>query len=107
MDASEVYLKAMMSLIARQTFSSERLAQIVSPNLHKKTLEAFNLCDGSRTQSEIAAYLKIDPAQFSKTVKRWVDEGAAIRVTQQGAVRPVHVYPIADRFFSKSSKKAA
>ncbi|RVA58366.1 MarR family transcriptional regulator [Mesorhizobium sp. M7A.F.Ca.US.001.01.1.1] len=102
---SEVYLKAMMSLVARQTFSPERLAELVTPVANTKTYEAFNLCDGSRTQNEIATLLKTDQGQLSRSIKRWVDEGVMIKVTEDGKDRPVHVYPVPDRFIQIAKKK--
>ncbi|WP_434724685.1 MarR family transcriptional regulator [Mesorhizobium sp. RIZ17] len=105
MENSEVYLRAMMSLVARQTFSPERLAEIVTPVSNAKTYEAFNLCDGTRTQSEIVNLLKTDAGQLSKSIKRWIDEGVMIRVTEGGKDRPVHVYPVPDRFIQSAKKK--
>ncbi len=105
MDNSQVYLKAMMSLVARQTFSPERLAEIVTSQANAKTYEAFNLCDGTKTQTEIANALKTDPGQLSKTIKRWIDEGIMLRVTDGGKDRPVHVYPLPDRFIQMAKKK--
>ncbi len=97
---SEVYLKAMMSLVARQTFPPDKLAQIVSPLSNEKLIEAYNQCDGTRTQAEIVAQLKLDASNFSKQLKKWIDEGVVVRVTDDGAVRPVHVYPLADKFLA-------
>lgn len=105
MDNSQVYLKAMMSLVARQTFMPERLAEIVTPVANAKTYETFNLCDGTRTQTDIVNALKLDSGNLSKTIKRWIDEGVMIRVTEEGKDRPVHVYPVPDRFIQTAKKK--
>ena len=105
MENSQVYLKAMMSLVARQTFTPERLAEIVSPLANMRSYEAFNLCDGTRSQGEIASALKLDAGNFSKTVKTWVDEGVLIKVTEDGKDKPVHVYPIPERFIQAAKKK--
>lgn len=104
MESSEVYLKAMMSLIARQTFSPERLAEIVSPVANPKTLETFNLCDGTRSQAEIATALKLGSGNLSITIKRWIEEGVIVKVVAEGKERPVHVYPIPERFIQKAKK---
>ena len=105
MNNSDVYLRAMMSLIARQAFPPETLAETVSAQLNVKTLEAFNLCDGSLTQTEVAAKLHIDSGQFSRTVKRWVEDGIVIKVEQDGGNRLVHVYPVPDRIINSANKK--
>ncbi|MCT7374410.1 helix-turn-helix domain-containing protein [Chelativorans salis] len=107
MDNGEVYLRAMMSLVARQTFTPERLAEVVAPQSNLKSLEAFNLCDGTNTQKEIATKLGIDAGQFSRMIKRWIEEGILIRVTQEGNVKPVHVYPIPDRLLQNARKKGS
>ncbi|TPI13773.1 MarR family transcriptional regulator [Mesorhizobium sp. B4-1-3] len=102
---SDVYLRAMMSLVARQTFSPERLSEIVSPMANANTYETFNLCDGTRTQNEIANLLKMDRGNLSRSVNKWIDEGVMIKVTDDGKDRPVHVYPIPDRFIQSAKKK--
>lgn len=105
MENSHVYLKAMMSLVARQTFTPERLAEIVSPVANLRAYEAFNLCDGTRTQTEIATSLKIDSGNFSRTVKKWSDEGVIIKINDDNKEKLVHVYPINDRLIANAKKK--
>ncbi len=106
MNNSDVYLKAMMSLIARQTFSPERLRDIVSSRGTVKLLKAFNLCNGSLSQSEVAAELEIDKGQFSRAVNQWIDDGVIIRVGEGKAAKLVHVYPIPDKLLKPNTKKA-
>lgn len=91
MSNGDVYLKAMMSLLARQTFPPDRLMELVGK---EKQLDAYNLCDGSRTQSDIAKHLGLDSANFSKTVGRWVELGILIRVPEGSGFRLVHLYPL-------------
>ncbi|MEL0155808.1 hypothetical protein [Sphingopyxis sp.] len=98
MDNADIYLKAMMSLLARQTYPPEKLAELVGRD---KQFEAYNLCDGSRTQGAIAKQLALDPGNFSKTVGRWVDLGIVVKVSEGAETRLVHLYPI-----PKSIKKA-
>lgn len=104
----EVYLRAMMSLIARQTFPPERLAEIVSPVANSRTYETFNLCDGSRTQAQIASALGVSSGNLSTTIKRWTEEGVVIKVVaDDGKERPVHVYPVPDRLIKGAATKGA
>lgn len=100
---SDVYLRAMMSLIARQTFSTERLAQIVSPTTNAKLILAFNLCDGSRTQADIVGELKLDRGNFSKTVKKWEEEGAIVRTESENGTALVHVFPLPETLIKKKN----
>lgn len=60
----------------------------------QKQVEAFNLCDGSRTQGEVAKLVGIDHSNFSKQVKRWIELGIMTKVFQDGAEKPIHVYPV-------------
>lgn len=91
MDNSDVYLKAMLAMLARQAFPPEKLSALVGKG---KQLEAYNLCDGSRTQGEIAKSLGLDAGNFSKTAARWTELGILIRVTEGKEIRPVHLYPL-------------
>lgn len=91
MDNSEIYLKAMLAMLARQSFPPSQLAALVGKG---KQIEAYNLCDGTRTQSEIAKTLGLDSGNFSKTATRWAELGILIRVSEGKEVRPVHLYAL-------------
>lgn len=91
----EALLRAILSAVARQTFPPQTLYALVAPKSGmQKQIDAFNLCDGSRTQGEIAKQLGLDASNFSKQVRRWVELGIMIKVVQDGAEKPIHVYPI-------------
>ena len=54
-DETETLLRALVQLVGRQTFPEDDLRQIVAPpGAGTKQLRAYNLCDGTRTQGEIA-----------------------------------------------------
>ena len=91
MDNSDVYLKAMLAMLARQSFPPEKLADLVGK---EKQIQAYNLCDGTRTQAEVAKAANLDQGNFSKTAARWAELGVLIRVTEGKEVRPVHLYPL-------------
>lgn len=91
MDNSNVYLKAMLAMLARQSFPPKELATLVGKD---KQIQAYNLCDGTRTQAEIAKALGLDQGNFSKTAARWAELGILIRVAEGKEVRPVHLYPL-------------
>ena len=107
MGNAEVYLRAMMSLIARQTFSPEKLRGLVSTRGTDKLLRAFNVCDGEKSQTEISTKLKIDAGQFSRTVKQWLDDGIVIKIGDSRNARLVHVYPLPEKLLKPFPKKAA
>lgn len=98
---SELYLKAMLSMLARQTFPPKELSLLVGRD---KQIEAYNLCDGTRSQGEVAKQLGLDPGNFSKTVGRWVELGVLIRVSEGKEFRPVHLYPIPRTLDRKGEK---
>lgn len=92
---NEQLLRAILSVTARQTFPPDKLAEMVlSKASGAKQLKAFNLCDGSNSQAEIAKALKLDPGNFSRTVSRWVEAGVVFRLGQGRDAKLLHVYPL-------------
>src|SRR5688572_28202447 len=51
---SEALLRAILTTTARQAFPVEKLSEIVLKGGGDKQLQAFNLCDGTKSQGEIA-----------------------------------------------------
>lgn len=92
----EVYLRAILATVARQTYPPDTLARLVSPvrKAGDKQLAAYNLCDGTRSQTDIAKELKLDSGAFSRTVSRWIELGIVVRVGQNRDLRLVHLYPL-------------
>ncbi len=105
MNPQESYLRAILATVARQTFSPDKILEIMGSNASEKQFKAFNLCDGTRTQAEIAKEAGLDQGNFSKSLGRWIDAGIIIRVGEGREVRPVHVYPLPDSHMKKASKK--
>lgn len=96
MTNEEAYLRAILATIARQTFPASELARIVAPAGHAgdKQIAAYNLCDGTRSQADVAKELGLDSGAFSRTVARWLDVGVVVRVGQGREARLVHLYPL-------------
>lgn len=91
----EQLLRAILATVARQTFPPEFIVDKVAIGADKaKQVEAYNLCDGSRSQTEIAKHFGLDPGNFSRTVARWIDLGIVIKVGLSRDVKLLHVYPI-------------
>jgi hypothetical protein len=96
------YLRAILAILARQTFPPEHLREIIlKGGAGERQLRAFNLCDGTRSQTEVATQVGLDSGNFSKSLGRWVDAGIMIRVGEGRDVRPVHVYPLPDTLVRK------
>ncbi len=105
MAAQEAYLKAILATVARQTFPPSRILEILGAGAGEKQRRAYNMCDGTNTQAEIAKELGLDQGNFSKTVSRWIEEGIAIRVGEKRDARLIHVYPLSEQLLKKESKK--
>lgn len=105
MGSQDTFLRAILATVARQTFSPEDILKLLGAAAGEKQHRAFNLCDGSRTQADIAKELGLDPGNFSKTLSRWIDEGIVIRVGEKREARPLHVYPLPEALIKKGAKK--
>ena len=91
---SDTLLRAILSMTARQSFPTEQLAKIVIKGSGDKQLRAFNMCDGTKNQGEIAKAMKLDPASFSRTVARWVESGVVFRLGSGRDTTLLHAYPL-------------
>ena len=105
MELQNTFLRAILATVARQTFSPDRIIEIMGPAAGEKQHRAFNLCDGTKTQAEIAKEVGLDQGNFSRTITRWIDEGIVIRVGEKHETRPLHVYPLPEALIKKGTKK--
>lgn len=103
MSKDEVYLRAILATVARQTFSPSDILSHVAPRADSgKYIAAFNLCDGTRSIAQIASESGVDKSNLRKSINRWVDAGIVIRIEDGQEVRPVHVYPIPESEVKKA-----
>lgn len=91
---SETLLRALVGLVGRQTFTPEKLEEIVGPGT--KQVRAFNMCDGTKGQGEVAKVVGLDAGSFSRTVSRWISEGVLFRVGDGRDAKLLHVYPLTE-----------
>jgi len=105
MNPQEAYLQAILATVARQTFPLEKMLEIMGSKAGEKQMRAFNMCDGTNSQSEIIKELGLDSSNFSKTLARWVDAGICIRVGDARDARPLHVYPLPESHIKKAPKQ--
>lgn len=101
-DNFEALLRAVLSVTARRTFPADKLLEIVGP---PKQVKAFNMCDGSRGQTDVAKALKLDSGNFSRTVSRWVDAGIVFRLGEGREAKLLHVYPLNGEATKKGTSK--
>ena len=96
MGEEKTLLKAIFHLLGRQTFDEETLKSLVIPTSGKskdKLIQAYNLCDGSNTQGDVAKAVGLDPGNFSRIVKRWISSGVLVKMEDQYLL---HLYPISE-----------
>ena len=72
----------------------------------KNLLLAYNLCDGTKTQQEIARAAKLDTGNFSRTVGRWIEAGIVFRVESGDKDTLLHIYPIPNAGTTKRKAKS-
>jgi hypothetical protein len=92
-------LRALLSVTARQAVPPPKLSKMLAPQgaKSKKQLRAYSLCDGTRTQAEVAKALKLDQGNFSRTVGRWIDTGVLFRLGSGRDAKLLHLYPLNDK----------
>lgn len=93
-NSTDDLLRAILNMLGRSAFSMDEISTIVGKSL--KNRKAYNLCDGTSTQSEIVKKVKTDAANFSKAVARWVAAGIMFKVGDGKDVKLLHIFPLAD-----------
>jgi hypothetical protein len=86
MAETEELLRILIQLNARHVFPEEMLRPVVGTS--ERQMQAYNLCDGTRTQAEIAKAAKLDQGQFSRTSSRWIEEGVLFKLGTGRDVTP-------------------
>lgn len=105
MDIDTVLLRAILATIARQTFPPEELSNIISSGTGgQKYYQAYNLCNGENSQSEIIKNTSFDKGNFSRTLSKWVDAGIILRTGEGREMKPLHVYPLPEKYMKKENK---
>jgi hypothetical protein len=104
MDNSETLLRAILAAVARTTFPPEVLHEIITSGRSgaEKQVEAYNLCDGRKSQAKIADAAGIDRSNFNKSLSRWIEAGIILRLGEGRDAHPVHVYPLPESFKPKA-----
>jgi hypothetical protein len=94
-DETRTMLRALVALVARQAIPEPELRAVVAPRTDsRKQLKAFNLCDGTKTQTEVAKKAGIDSSNFSKITRRWIQAGVLFSFDVDGETHLLHAYPL-------------
>lgn len=99
-ESTNQLFRILIQVIGRAAIPLATVQEVVGSG--RKQITAFNLCDGTLTQSEVAQKTRIDQGQLSRTFTRWVQNGVAFWIGEGKEARLLHVFPIP----SGSTKKA-
>jgi hypothetical protein len=92
---TNILRRAILGMTARQAISVDDLVLAVAPKgAGVAQMEAYNLCDGSRTQGQIAKEIGLDPGNFSRTVARWIEAGIVMKIGDARDATLLHIYPL-------------
>jgi DNA-binding MarR family transcriptional regulator len=85
-------LTILVQLTARSLYPEERVREVVTGAARQ--VAAYNLCDGTLTQAQVAKQAGLDRGNFSRTVSRWIQAGIVFRVGDARDARLLHLYPL-------------
>lgn len=99
----EHLLGCLVQVIGRAAVPEDRVRTIVGAG--RKQIRAFNLCDGTKTQSDIRRKVGLDQASLSRTAKRWIEHGVAFEIPDSGnKSKLLHIYPLGKAKGSRGGK---
>jgi hypothetical protein len=101
MTDTDEMLRVLVQLMGRGAFPDEELRKIVATS--EKYRIAYNLCDGTQTQSQVAKTAKVDSGNFSRMVSRWLEEGVLFKLGEGNEARLLHLYPLSTSPKAKAS----
>jgi len=99
----ESLLESLIKVIGRVAIPVDKVAEIV--NTSPKLVRAFNLCDGTATQLDIAKKCGVDPGNFNRAISRWIESGVAFWIGSGKNARLLHIYPISIPTKKKEMRK--
>jgi hypothetical protein len=100
-------LKCAVQVVGRIAMRPEQVGEIVMVSASARQLKAYNLCDGTKTQGEVAKAAGLDAGNFSRTASRWVESGVLFRIGSGKDARLLHLYPLVKINFKQTQKRKA
>ena len=88
----EELVRILIQVNGRLAFPEETLRAVIGDS--QPLLDAYNLCDGTRTQSDVAKESKVDQGNFSRVSKRWIEEGILFKVGTERDMKLLHLYVV-------------
>ena len=101
-EETDQLLRCLMHILGRASMPIKTVYDLVGRG--DKQIQAFNLCDGSLSQSEVSKKTKIDQGQLSRTSTRWVENGIAFWIGVGKDARLLHIYPLPSNTKPKAKK---
>ena len=80
----------------------DRLREVVGNG--KKQIKAFNLCDGTLNQAEVAKKCNMDRGNLSRTLARWRENGVLFVLGERRNATFLHIYPLPPEKKKKAAK---
>jgi hypothetical protein len=90
------FLNCAVQILGRAVTPPEKIRKIIGEK-KKKQINAFNLCDGTRTVNEIAKKSRLNQGNLSRTLSRWCESGIVFKVGEGKNARFLHIYPLAKK----------
>lgn len=88
----EQLIQCFIHVVGRAAIAEDKVREVVATG--RKQVEAFNLCDGTRTQAQVAKAAGLDQGNLSRAITRWTEHGVAYWIGEGKDARLLHVYQI-------------
>jgi hypothetical protein len=100
-------LRCAIQVVGRLAMRPKQIGAVVATTA--KHLKAYNLCDGTKGQSEVAKKAGLDQGNFSRSATRWVESGVLFKIGNGADAKLLHLYPLAkgDVKISRQKKSGA
>lgn len=99
----EQLAQCLIHIIGRAAIPEDRVREVVATRA--KQVKAFNLCDGTRSQSEVARKTGVHQANLSRAMSRWIENGVAFWLGEGSEAKLLHIFPISSRGVVPSAGK--
>jgi len=103
MSETDELLQVLVQLNARQAFPEATVRKVVGGSARQ--LRAYNLCDGTLSQSAVTKAAKLDSGNFSRTVTRWIQSGVLFRLGSGREAKLLHLYPLAKEKAKRTARQ--
>ncbi|MBI2606834.1 MAG: MarR family transcriptional regulator [Deltaproteobacteria bacterium] len=88
----EPLVHGLLKTLGRVAIPPEKIGKILSASV--KHFDAYNLCDGTRSLTEVAKEARLDTGNLSRSIDRWVQSGILFRLGTGKKAKLLHLYPV-------------